>query len=143
MNAIQKTINALNRAQGDIIFRHEDTCSPEDFQWLEVIYNITVMKIMLRKRLEEEAKMHDVMFVGMNIENEVKKLVNSKEKIITNGMNESELRAYRLGIKNTISAIDTVFNSEDDYTAVVQVKWLDKPEEFTFEDINALFEDNN
>ena len=87
--------------------------------------------------------MHDVMFVGMNIENEVKKLVNSKEKIITNGMNESELRAYRLGIKNTISAIDTVFNSEDDYTAVVQVKWLDKPEEFTFEDINALFEDNN
>ena len=51
MNAIQKTINALNRAQGDIIFRHEDTCSPEDFQWLEVIYNITVMKIMLRKMI--------------------------------------------------------------------------------------------
>lgn len=81
------------------------------------------------------------MFLGMRIEKEVEKLVNSKEKIITNGMSESELKAYRLGIKNTLSAIDTIINSEDDYTAVVQIRWLDKPEEFTTEDFMSLFKD--
>lgn len=85
--------------------------------------------------------MHDVIFLGMRIEKEVETLVNSKEKTITAGMSESELKAYKIGVSNTISAIDTIVNSEDDYTPIVQIRWLEKPEEFTVEDFMSLFED--
>lgn len=76
----------------------------------------------------------------MNVANEAKKLVKSKQNDITNGMSESELKAYKLGVENIISAIDSVVGSEDNFILLTDTD--DIQTEFTLGDIMSVIADS-
>lgn len=62
--------------------------------------------------------MDEVLFMGMNLPKEVDKFLNEKELLITNGMSGAELKSYRLGVKNALSALSSIINGFDDYVLV-------------------------
>ena len=86
--------------------------------------------------------MDDIMFVGMNIPKEVEKLIKGKESIITTGMNDSELKAYQLGITNTISALSSSLNALDS-DVVVHVQDVDFITELDYHDLKKLISHSN
>jgi hypothetical protein len=50
-------------------------------------------------------------FTGMNIEKQVESLVKTTLKDATcNGMTEDELKAYELGVKNTLSSLNAILD---------------------------------
>lgn len=53
---------------------------------------------------------NDVTFWGVNIPNEVERIAKKLEKDCTNGMTSTELKAYRLGVDNTISFTQQLLN---------------------------------
>ena len=68
--------------------------------------------------------MGEKIFVAMDIPQETRKLVNSVT--ITEGMTDSELKAYQMGVYNTLSALEAILDSDD---AVVHVADIDIPSE--------------
>ena len=57
--------------------------------------------------------MNELYFLGMDIVEETNTLVNTTTMTCTNGMTENELRAYTMGIKNTISALAGILDDSD------------------------------
>ena len=53
---------------------------------------------------------NDVTFWGANIPNEVERIAKKLEKDCTNGMTNTELKAYRLGVDNAISFTQQLLN---------------------------------
>jgi hypothetical protein len=68
--------------------------------------------------------MDEKIFVAMDIPRETRKLVNSVT--VTEGMTDSELKAYQMGVYNTLSALEAILDSDD---AVVHVADIDVPTE--------------
>jgi len=62
--------------------------------------------------------MDEVLFMGMNLPKEIKRFIDEKESVITNGMNNTELKAYRLGVKNSFLALSSIINGFDDYVII-------------------------
>ncbi len=59
--------------------------------------------------------MNEILFMGINISKEAQKLIDEKESTITNGMNDNELKAYKLGVNNTLSALTSLIDSFDEH----------------------------
>lgn len=77
--------------------------------------------------------MNELYFVGMDIVEETKTLVDFTTITCTDGMTDSELKAYQLGIKNTISALKTVLT--DDEMMVINIPGLDIQTEFSIDEV--------
>lgn len=86
--------------------------------------------------------MDELFFVGVDIVEETKTLVDFTTITCTNGMTESELSAYKLGIKNTIEALKGVLFVDCANECVVNVSGMDIPTELTIDDLETLFIDN-
>lgn len=82
--------------------------------------------------------MNELYFLGMDIIEEVKALSDIATITCTNGMTDSELDAYKLGVKNTISALKTILN--DDGMPVVNIVGLDIATELTIDELEEYCE---
>ena len=51
-------------------------------------------------------KYENLIFIAMNISNEIKTMVDSITTMCTKSMTENEKKAYEMGINNTIIALD-------------------------------------
>ena len=56
-------------------------------------------------------KLRDLLFTGMNIPNEARNILNEFE--VTNGMTETELKAYEMGVENALSIIQQLLESDE------------------------------
>ena len=77
--------------------------------------------------------MNELYFIGMDIVEEVKAMSEISTIVCTNGMTESELSAYQLGIKNTISALKALI--DEDGMMIVNISGLDIATELTIDDL--------
>lgn len=78
--------------------------------------------------------MNELLFVGVDIIEETKTLLNFTTSISTTGMTENELKAYQMGIKNALSALQTVLEAEDDQF-VINIHGMEIPQEFDIADL--------
>ena len=78
--------------------------------------------------------MKELYFVGMDIIEETKMLVDFTTSICTDGMNENELKAYKMGVANTLSALKEVLASADG-NFVVNINGMEMQEEFDIADL--------
>jgi hypothetical protein len=84
--------------------------------------------------------MNELYFLGMDIAKETKSIIDSTAVVCTNGMTESELKAYTLGITNTISALKAVIGHEDDM-AVINIEGIEIPTELSLDELANYFFD--
>lgn len=78
--------------------------------------------------------MNELYFVGMDIIEETKTLVDFTTSICTDGMTESELRAYKMGVANALSALEATLDAEHG-TFVINIKGMEIQEEFDITDL--------
>ena len=78
--------------------------------------------------------MNDVYFIGMDIVEETKILMDFTGSISTNNMTDNEVAAYMMGVKNTLSALKSVLETENS-EFVVNIPGLEIQEEFDFADL--------
>lgn len=78
--------------------------------------------------------MKELYFVGMDIMEETKVLANFTTSICTDGMTDNELKAYKMGVTNTLSALGTTLDSSDG-TFVVNINGMEIQEEFDIVDL--------
>lgn len=77
--------------------------------------------------------MNELYFIGMDIIEEVKTLSDLTAITCTDGMTESELDAYNLGIKNTLSALSALI--DEDGMHIVNISGLDVATELTIDEL--------
>ena len=83
-------------------------------------------------------KLSELIFVGMDIPEEAKKLLDQCPSC-TDGMTDSELKAYEMGIKNALWAVKTVL--ELDESIVFHDPELSVMTEFDIDDLIELVEE--
>lgn len=81
--------------------------------------------------------MNELYFLGMDIAEETKNLMKITTIACTDGMTESELKAYKLGVENTISALKTVM--EEDEVAVVNINGFEIPTELSIDELEEYY----
>jgi len=80
--------------------------------------------------------MNELYFMGLDVAAETKTLVNFTTSTCTEGMTESELKAYNLGVKNTLAALKSALEDE---AIVVNIDGMKIPTEMNFEDLKDYF----
>lgn len=75
-------------------------------------------------------KLRDILLTGMDIPNETRKLLS--RFTVTDGMTESELKAYKMGVENTIRAMQALINIDQ---IVFHLEGNDCIEEFDLDDL--------
>lgn len=75
-------------------------------------------------------KLRDILLTGMDIPNETRKLLS--KFTVTDGMTESELKAYKMGVENTIRAMQALINLDQ---IVFHLEGNDCIEEFNLDDL--------
>ena len=81
--------------------------------------------------------MNEVYFLGIDIVEEVKSMVDIITSTCTNGMTENELKAYELGIKNMLSVLEaTIYDSD---LPVVNINGMDTPTELSIYELECFF----
>lgn len=81
-------------------------------------------------------KLRDVLLTGMDIPNETRKLLS--RFTVTDGTTESELKAYRMGVENTIRAMQALINIDQ---IVFHLEGHDCMEEFDLDDLIEIVEE--
>ena len=81
--------------------------------------------------------MNELYFLGMDIVEEIKNMINISTIICTNDMTENELKAYKLGVKNVLSALKSVV--QDDNMLVVNIKGLEIPTELSIDELEGYY----
>ena len=76
-------------------------------------------------------KLRELLFTGMDVPNETRKLLNKFD--VTNGMTESELKAYEMGVENTLRATRALLEQLDQ--PVFHASGYDVIEEFDLDDL--------
>lgn len=79
--------------------------------------------------------MDELYFVGMDMSQEVRNLVTSSASKITNGMSANEIKAYNLGVENTITALNAIVDNCADNELVINISDICIPTEFDIEDL--------
>ena len=82
-------------------------------------------------------KLRDLLFTGMDVVNETRKLLS--RFTVTDGMTESELKAYEMGMENTLRAAQALL--EQDPHIVFHVSGYDVMEEFDLDDLIEVVEE--
>ena len=79
--------------------------------------------------------MNELYFLGMDIVEETKTLVDFTTITCTNDMTDNELMAYKLGITNALSALKAVL--QDDNMVVINIDGLEIPTELSIDELEA------
>lgn len=79
--------------------------------------------------------MDELFFVCEDVVKETKNIVNAATPKCTKGMTDSELQAYNLGIKNTLSVLKSVIFTDCVNEFVLNINGFETPEEFTYDDL--------
>ena len=69
-------------------------------------------------------KYENLIFIAMNISNEIKTMVDSITTMCTKSMTENEKKAYEMGINNTIIALNMLLEDNDEW-ATVNINCMD------------------
>lgn len=85
--------------------------------------------------------MRDIIFLGMDICKEMGEITSQLLcKNECDGMNDGQLAAYKMGIKNTLSLLHSTIETDNNH-AVINIIGLNDVEEFDIEDLmKELFE---
>lgn len=83
--------------------------------------------------------MNELYFLGMDIVEETRHISKFSEIICTDGMTESELKAYQMGIENTLSALKSVIATNGAMSAI-NIEGLDVPTELTIDELQEYYE---
>lgn len=79
--------------------------------------------------------MRDIIFLGMDICKEMDEITSQLLcKKECDGMNDSQLAAYKMGIKNTLSLLRSTIETDDSHP-VINIIGLNDVEEFYVEDL--------
>jgi hypothetical protein len=81
-------------------------------------------------------KLRDILLTGMDIPNETRKLLS--RFTVTNGMTKSELKAYEMGVENTIGVMQSLINLDQ---IVFHLEGNDCIEEFDLDDLIEIIEE--
>lgn len=81
-------------------------------------------------------KLRDLLFTGMDVPNETRKLLT--KFTVTNGMTDSELKAYEMGVENTLRATRALLEIDQ---LVFHVKGYEVIEEFDLDDLIEIAEE--
>lgn len=81
-------------------------------------------------------RLRDLLFTGMDIPNETRKILS--QFTVTDGMTESELKAYKMGVENTLRAAQALLNLDQ---LVFHLEGHDCIEEFDLREIIKIIEE--
>ena len=81
--------------------------------------------------------MNEVYFLGMDIVEEVKNMIKLSTVLCTDGMAENELKAYQMGVENTLSALDAVIREND--IPVVDMSGMEIPTELSVDELENYY----
>ena len=84
----------------------------------------------------------DIMFWNFNTE-EVEEILRGVEPEVTDGMTETEKKAYQLGVKNALSMMNQMLEDVDKTEPHIQFYKKGKLEEFTFDEVLELLFNQN
>ena len=82
-------------------------------------------------------RLNDLLFTGMDITNETRKLI--KKTLNNDAMTENERKAYALGVENTLSALEAILDSDENL--IVHEAGLGLPTEYDINDLIELCEE--
>ena len=85
--------------------------------------------------------MDELIFTGVDIPEKVKEINAQLTNRVTSGMTENEACAYKLGVMNTISVLRGLVDT--DCTAIVHIPDLEDEMEFTFDELERFWFENN
>ena len=81
--------------------------------------------------------MKELYFLGMDIVEEVKNIIHLSEDICTDGMTESELQAYKMGVSNTISALEGMVREND--IPVIDISGMEIATELSIDEVENYY----
>lgn len=81
--------------------------------------------------------MSELYFLGADIIVETKNLLNLTSDACTDGMNENELKAYKMGVENALSALKSIIEESD--LPVINMAGLEIQTELSIEDIEEYY----
>lgn len=82
--------------------------------------------------------MDEIMFIGLDIPNEVKKMLNEADEKICKNMTLDEKKVYDFGVKTVLSVLEGILTSnQEDNEVFVHIPGQDM-EEFVYEDLSKL-----
>ena len=81
--------------------------------------------------------MDELYFLGVDIVEEVKSMVDVTMLACTDGMTENELNAYKLGVQNVLSTLDTTVYNTD--LIVVNINGIETPTELSIDELEEFF----
>lgn len=81
--------------------------------------------------------MNEVYFLGMDIVEEVKNIIKLSTVLCTDGMTENELKAYQMGVENTLSALDAAIREND--IPVVDMSGMEIPTELSVDELENYY----
>ncbi len=81
--------------------------------------------------------MNELLFNGMDIPNEVEKLLKKVVNQVCNGMNDSEKTAFNLGVGNTLAILRTLLDMDEE--PAIHVPGLDHMEEMDIAELEEIF----
>lgn len=84
--------------------------------------------------------MNELYFLAIDVVEEVTSVINVVEMTCTNGMTESELKAYKLGVSNVISALKATV--EDEEIPVINISGMDIPTELSIDELEEYYNSN-
>ena len=83
--------------------------------------------------------MHELSFLCMDIFEETREITMLSTMLCTDGMTESELKAYELGIANALSALKSIIDESNDML-IVNINELDVPLELTIDELQECYQ---
>lgn len=82
--------------------------------------------------------MNELYFLGMDITAEVKELMRLMEIVGVDGMSESELKAYKLGVDHVMAALKSTLDNSD--TAIIHIDDMEIPTELSVDEVAAYYD---
>ena len=82
--------------------------------------------------------MEELYFLGIDIIEETKTIMNLTSDACTDGMSESELKAYQLGVTNVFSILESVLQSEDEMI-IINMNGLEVATELSIDDLEEYY----
>lgn len=81
--------------------------------------------------------MNELYFLGVDIVEETNSFMRLSEIMCTNDMTESELKAYQMGVENTLSALRAIISDSD--LPIININGLDIQTELSIEDLEDYY----
>ena len=81
--------------------------------------------------------MSELYFLGVDMVEEIKNFMHLSEIMCTDGMNENELKAYHMGVENTLSALKAIVDETD--LPIININGLEIQTELSIEDLEDYY----